>query len=152
MLKTLFARIRLMAGALQRLTLRQLHWPVRARHVELSIIASPDDDPGQPSPELLRLAVAVIQGALEIDLSDLEKRSPGAGRFINRYPGEHYRLLASAVRQLRAKTVVDIGTYTGLSTLAMLHELPPDGRITTFDLWPWQGSAQIRPFASIGKD
>ena len=95
-----------MAGALQRLTLRQLHWPVRARHVELSIIASPDDDPGQPSPELLRLAVAVIQGALEIDLSDLEKRSPGAGRFINRYPGEHYRLLASAVRQLRAKTVV----------------------------------------------
>jgi predicted O-methyltransferase YrrM len=144
--------LRLAAAAAQRITLRVTGWPVRARHAEMSVIVSPDDDPGRPSRQLVTLALAAAQNALEVDLSGLKDRSPAAGRYINEYPGEHYRLLAGLVRLLSPRRVVEIGTYTGLSALAMLHELPADGRITTFDLWPWQKSLETRPFAARGHE
>jgi predicted O-methyltransferase YrrM len=145
-------RLRLIASALHRTAIHRTGWPVKARHAELSVIASPDDDPGQPSPELLRLALTIVEAALGIDLQDLTNRSHAAARYLNVFPGEHYRLLAGAVRETRARQVVDIGTYTGLSALALLHELPREGRVTTFDLWPWQESAQRRPFAGLGHE
>ena len=38
---------------------------------------------------------------------------------------------------MQPKTVVEIGTHQGLSALTMLHFLPPDSQLVTFDIVPW---------------
>ena len=53
------------------------------------------------------------------------------------WPGEHYRLLAGLVAHLRPRTIVEIGTHTGISALSLLKYLPPAGTLVTFDLIPW---------------
>jgi predicted O-methyltransferase YrrM len=53
------------------------------------------------------------------------------------WPGEHYRLLAGFIQTLQPKCVVEIGTHTGWSTLALKKFLPASSSLTTFDLIPW---------------
>ena len=117
---------------------RALRVPVRARHAELSLIASLDDSPGAPTPVLVELALAAARRAMSLDLSDLEGRSAWARTFVNFYPGEHYRLLAALVERIAPRVVLDIGTYTGVSALAMSKTLPEDGRLVTYDIVPWR--------------
>jgi predicted O-methyltransferase YrrM len=62
-----------------------------------------------------------------------------AKRYLPVFPGEHYRLLASLVQSLAPQAVIEIGTFTGLSALAMLATLPAGATITTYDVIPWQG-------------
>ena len=57
-------------------------------------------------------------------------------RFYNVFPGEHYRLLAALVKSCQAKEVIDIGTYTGMSSRVFL-DASPHARVTTFDVIPW---------------
>jgi O-methyltransferase len=49
-------------------------------------------------------------------------------------PPEEGQLLGFLVGLLGATTVVEVGTFTGYSTLAMARALPPHGRIITCDL------------------
>jgi len=42
--------------------------------------------------------------------------------------------LASLIRLRRVKRVLELGTYTGYSALAMAEQLPDDGRVTTLDI------------------
>src|SRR5437016_622550 len=100
------------------------------------MIASVDDDVA-PSPRLLELGLAAAAAAREIDLSALSRRLERPPYWPDVWPGEHYRLLAGLVATTVASTVVEIGTATGLSALALLHSLGPDGRVVTFDVVPW---------------
>lgn len=55
---------------------------------------------------------------------------------------EEGQLLALLVGLTSASTILEIGTYTGYSTLCMARALPPDGRIVTIDItdkWPTIG-------------
>jgi len=93
-----------------------------------------------PLPErLVELALHAIQAvsAGQVDLDDLLRRD-GVQEWITIWPGEHYLLLAAVVRKLQPRVVIEIGTDTGTSALAMGKYLPPDGRIVTFDIAPWQ--------------
>jgi predicted O-methyltransferase YrrM len=45
--------------------------------------------------------------------------------------------LAALVEELRPHRVVEIGTFTGLSALAILPALPTDGQLVTIDVIPW---------------
>jgi predicted O-methyltransferase YrrM len=112
-------------------------FPLAAGHVELSLIASAEDAPGQPDMALMKLALGAAADALDVDFSALRPRSDAAARWLSVYPGEHYQLLAALVRRVTPRTVVEIGTYTGLSALAMLTALPAASTITTFDIVPW---------------
>ncbi|MFC4535658.1 O-methyltransferase [Sphaerisporangium dianthi] len=52
---------------------------------------------------------------------------------------EEGQLLALLVGLTRARSVLEIGTFTGYSTLWMARALPPDGRLVTCDVthrWP----------------
>jgi len=42
--------------------------------------------------------------------------------------------LAFLVRALRAKRVLEVGTFTGYSSISMAKALPPDGRVTSVDV------------------
>jgi hypothetical protein len=108
--------------------------PVATRRVEPSLLVPA---PGSPSARLLDVALQAVSAARSVDLSTLVARDPHG--FVEPWPGEHYRLLAGLVSVLQPKLVVEIGTATGLSALAMKQTLPGDGRIVTFDLLGWQG-------------
>ena len=73
----------------------------------------------------------------KVDVSSLAPRVPSGTRYAEVWPGEHYKLLAGLVKSLGAKSVVEIGTATGLSAPTLLLELPKGGRVTTFDVVPW---------------
>ncbi len=108
-------------------------WPLTAGHVESSLIAPVS---GAPTERLFEVATSAIVAARSADLGWLSDRS--SDRFPDIWPGEHYKLLTGLVSVLRPKTVIEIGTATGTSALAMKSALPDDGRLITFDLFPWR--------------
>ncbi len=110
---------------------------VSARHTKRTLLYSPDDEPGKPTPYLVDLVLQAARQALLMDLGVISQRMPTGPRWPDFWPGEHYRLLAGLVKILQPKQIVEIGTHTGLSALALKHNLPADGRLTTFDLLAW---------------
>ncbi len=109
------------------------------RHSDLSIIASADDD-ARPNDYLLGIALQGIRDALDASLSDLEARNkelPDA-LYYDVYPGTHYRLLMVLARSLGKRNIVEVGTFTGMSSACMLRGMPSGCKLTTFDLSRWQ--------------
>jgi O-methyltransferase len=73
-----------------------------------------------------------------------ETASLPAGRAMQVMP-EEAQLLALLVRLIKANRVLEIGTFTGYSTLCMARALPTNGRLITCDIserWP----AIARPY------
>ncbi|MDP9991748.1 putative O-methyltransferase YrrM [Variovorax boronicumulans] len=114
---------------------------VPARHKEVSIIASMDDEPARPSRRLMDIALKAVSVAIDVALPIYEGRASREPHWFDTWPGEHYRLLAALVRTLKPKTVIEIGTFTGMGTLALAQELQPSGTLTTFDLLAWNSFA-----------
>lgn len=120
------------------------------RHQEITLLRS--EDQGQNIPRDL-LSVAAEAAALACDLPmdfvqarfQSKRELPAidlllaSGWSANQWPGEHYRLLSSLCRVLKAKNVVEIGTFWGAGSLALRDGVGPDGRVTTFDVIPWHG-------------
>jgi predicted O-methyltransferase YrrM len=106
------------------------------RHAELSALLSVDDAPGMPNARLLDLAARLIPRARRASLPLLrERRAPP---YILVWPGEHYCLLEALCAELAPKLVVEVGTYTGWSALAMLPVLARTAQLVTFDVLPWE--------------
>ncbi len=126
---------------IRRLKNRTLRWclplPFQSRHMEYSIVASMDDDPGGPSQRLLDLSLEAIAFARHVDLSWLSRRMTGPPYYPDVWPGEHYKLLAGLVFAHKPQRVVEIGTSQGLGALSMKRSLPAGGEIITLDLVPW---------------
>jgi len=114
-----------------------LPFPVRASHGEYSMILSAHDET-RPTKELLDLSLQAVQRASTIDLQDICARLPSSPYYPNIWPGEHYKLLGALCDILKPKYLVEIGTATGLSALCMKKFLPPEGKLITFDIVPWQ--------------
>ena len=126
------------APRLRNRLLRRLLPPIAARHAEYSMILSVDDDPSQPSPRLFDVSQRAIARAREIHLTDLASRNRVATRTIDVWPGDHHRLLAALVENERPQVVIEIGTFEGVSAMAMAKFLPVGGRLVTFDIAPWK--------------
>ena len=101
------------------------------------MVLSADDDPGKPTRELIDLALEAARMAADADLSPLSARLAEPPDYPNVWPGEHYKLLAGLVQATSPKLVIEIGTATGLSALALKRYLPDGSRIITFDVIPW---------------
>ena len=112
--------------------------PVEGRHVLPSALVSADDELSQPSDRLLDLTLAAVQNARTISMEPISKRMKMGPYFPDVWPGEHYKFLAGLVQAMRPKTVVEIGTSSGLSALGLASYLPQGGRVVTFDIIPWQ--------------
>jgi predicted O-methyltransferase YrrM len=118
--------------------LNKLLMPFKAANVQISAIASANDDNSTTTKFLFDTALESSKIAFQIDLNDLEKREKEGFKYIQIYPGEHYKLLAGFMLVLRPKIVIEIGTYLGQAALTIKKYLPPDGRIYTFDIIKWQ--------------
>jgi predicted O-methyltransferase YrrM len=127
-----------------------LHWlvppPVRTDHWEYSGVSF--IEPGEEAPkELVLLALRAAERALSVDLSELSQRIPTGLRYPDLWPGQHYKLLAALTSILQPLQAIEIGTHAGLSALAIQRALPPQGKLSTFDIVPWKQipDAVLRP-------
>lgn len=112
--------------------------PVKVGHGEYSMILSSHDENAYPNEDLFELSLKAIRNAKEMDLSDLSSRLEKPPFYPNLWPGEHYKLLAGLVKALKPKTVIEVGSATGLSSLSLKKHLPKNGKLLTFDLVPWE--------------
>jgi len=103
------------------------------RHAENSIIYSADDHSG-PNDFLIDLGMASSIRAWETPVYNVNMDLEDS-KFFNVYPGEHYRLIKSIVALLEPKLVVEVGTYTGMGTLALMQG--NNAPVHTFDIIAW---------------
>lgn len=108
------------------------------RHMEPSVICSQDDDTG-PNDRLLDISQRAIEAARQNSLEALRKRTAARADavYYNVFPGEHYRLLAALAETLKPALAVEVGTFTGMGSAALLAGLPEQSRLTTFDILAW---------------
>ena len=100
-----------------------------------SLICSIDDDPAtQGCSDLIQEVLRAASIAAGLNLNENERLNDS--RFYNIFPGEHYRLLAALVKSCQPKEIIDIGTYTGMSSRVLL-DASPSALVTTFDLISW---------------
>src|SRR5207237_10892687 len=103
---------------------------------------------GGPSDYLIDLALTAAHEAWHTELPDLSRRIDADSHDFTRvWPGEHYRLLAALVKLLQPERVLEIGTFRGLSALALKKFLPSTGKVVTFDVVPWDSLSDtcLRP-------
>ena len=112
---------------------------MRAVDSRWSAVSSVVDQLPPPTDELVRLLLAAADHARNIDLDSVARRgSNEQAAWVRLWPGEHYRLLAGLVEALQPKLVVEVGTFEGLGSLALLNRLPANGRLVSFDIVPWR--------------
>ena len=110
----------------------------RPGHGEYSMIYDTLNTYGRPSDYLIDLALRAAQEAWRTELPDLSRRvDVDSNDFTRIWPGEHYRLLAALVKLLQPHSVIEVGTFRGLSALALKKFLPSAGKIVTFDIVSW---------------
>jgi hypothetical protein len=127
---------KMLANRLLPPTYRHPDPPVAAAQSAPSFLLSVDDDV-RPTARLVRLALDAIEAAMErVSFSDQLPR-PNLPPQFDTWPGENYRLLAAMVMVLEPKCVVEIGTRTGLATVALKQHLPPGSRLDSFSPHPW---------------
>lgn len=96
------------------------------------------DDSYKPNKKLWDLCYQIVKTAYEKNLDDIAGRFDNdMAKYITTYPGEHYKLLASVIDTLAPRLVIEIGTYTGASSLVMKKYLPKNSKIITYDVIPW---------------
>ena len=105
------------------------------RHYEPSIIHSVDDQ-SAPNDFLMGLVSRVVPLAWAKKIQTPEKQLKDSV-FYNVFPGEHYRLLKAITSTLNPAVVLEIGTYTGMGSVAILDGMK-DGKLHTFDVIPWE--------------
>jgi len=78
--------------------------------------------PPSPSEEILAVAFGAAKEASHLDLTWVAERCPTQQQrqWVGQWPGEHYRLLSGLVRALRPSLVVEVGTFTGSGSLALV--------------------------------
>ena len=110
--------------------------PTSAAQSAPSFILSVDDDV-RPTSRLIRVALDAIETAMDrVSFTDQLQRLNLPPHF-NTWPGENYRLLAALGLVLAPKSIVEIGTRTGLGTVALKQYLPDGSRLTSFSSHPW---------------
>jgi hypothetical protein len=106
------------------------------RHKEPSLIFSPDNNTND---FLIDLSLEAIKLAWKESIEVPNKSLPDAA-FYNIYPGEHYRLLKALSKILDPKVIVEIGTFTGMGSVAFLQG-QKQGNLYTYDIFPWDSFA-----------
>jgi predicted O-methyltransferase YrrM len=90
-----------------------------------------------PNDFLIELATNAITRAWQTEIDNKDTLHLNDSHYFNIYPGEHYRLLKAIALELKPKTVVEIGTHTGMGSLALTQGLPQASKVHTYDIVSW---------------
>ncbi len=88
------------------------------------------------------MAFGAAKEASKLDLVWVAERCPTEEQrnWVRQWPGEHYRLLSGLVRALRPNLVVEVGTFTGSGSLALVDGARANNngaKVVTYDIFPW---------------
>lgn len=85
--------------------------------------------------QILR-SIEFVSFATKVDLSDISIRSLSKSHleYLNFWPGEHYKLLRGVSEVMKPKLVVEIGTWVGMSALALSKFAE---KTITYDVRQW---------------
>lgn len=103
-----------------------------------SVIVPTESWKAFPNDRLINLSVRAIPLAGKVDHTDIVSKMEEYPHWPNIWPGEHYKLLSAFIQVLKPKLVIEIGTATGYSALAMKKFMSLEGRIITYDIVPWK--------------
>lgn len=104
----------------------------------LSLAHAPLRTPAM-APHIRDEALAAIAAAFAL-APEMAQRASGAPKdahFFGLYPSEHYALLAGLCRVAKPMSIIEVGTFTGMSARIFADHAPPGARIETFDLLAW---------------
>ena len=103
------------------------------RHHLPSLIFSPEDCiTNQFLVELVaNAAIYASKNTIQIPKANLIDNC-----YYNVFPGEHYRLLKAIANFLEPSTIVEVGTYTGMGTIALTQGFP-SAQLFTYDIVTW---------------
>jgi predicted O-methyltransferase YrrM len=105
----------------------------KSRHTLPSIISSLDyDASSQSCDDLIKILAKSSVAASSVKI-DCPSDKPDS-MYFNTYPGEHYKLLAGLTVTIKPQCLVDIGTFTGMSSRIMLDYTSIQAEIHTFDI------------------
>ena len=105
------------------------------RHFEPSLICSTDN--GEVSGEFFELIWRAVGLAKKVNI-DIPNPALSDSMFYNIFPGEHYRFLKALTKTLRAKSVIEIGTFTGMGSVAISQGFDSrNNELLTFDVIPY---------------
>jgi hypothetical protein len=103
------------------------------RHAEPSLIFSPDNI--NANDFLINLTLEAIALAWSEPIAIPNEKLDDA-IFYNIFPGEHYRLLRAIAKILNPGVALEVGTYTGMGSVALMQG-QQEGQLYTFDIFPW---------------
>jgi len=103
------------------------------RHAEPSLIFSPDNI--NANDFLINLTLEAIALAWSEPIAIPNEKLDDA-IFYNIFPGEHYRLLRAIAKILNPSVALEVGTYTGMGSVALMQG-QQEGQLYTFDIFPW---------------
>jgi predicted O-methyltransferase YrrM len=109
------------------------------RHSQLSIICSADDDV-TGNKFLADVSLDAIRDSFGRNLKDIseEKKTLVDSIYYDVFPGEHYRLLHSLAITFAPRSIIEVGTFSGMSSACMLKGMPSTSKLTTFDITSWR--------------
>ena len=89
------------------------------------------------------VAFGAANEASQLDLAWVADRCPTEDQrnWVRQWPGEHYRLLSGLVRSLRPSLIVEVGTFTGSGSLALVDGARANNngaKVITYDIFPWR--------------
>lgn len=122
------------ARAINETLSRRLLRDNKIRDVRPSLIFSLEKS--KTSDYLIQISADAMRMASKISLKCGKKNLPDS-KFLNEFPGEHYRIISSIVNITNSTKVVEIGTYSGLGTLSIKAGFQKSGIIKTFDIIEW---------------
>ena len=113
----------------------------RPRHAFNTVAISVDDDPAAQAFSDYDIVCDAVKIAGHTKIRN-------RAQHFNDFPGEHYRLLAGLLTILRPERLIDIGTFTGMSSRVMLDFGDEESKVITYDIERWdqmkQGTVLIR--------
>lgn len=110
---------------------------VEIPYSQRSIIVPTESWLSSSNERLIDIALEAVRHARKIDHSDIVSKMEEYPYWPNIWPGEHYKLLSGLIQALQPKLVIEIGTATGYSAIAMKKFISPQSKIITFDIIPW---------------
>jgi predicted O-methyltransferase YrrM len=108
------------------------------RHVKPTHVLSMDDEPIKPDFYILDLVSKIIPDIPNINFDKIKNRfDKKVLKWLNTWPGEHYKLITQLLKVWKPELVLEIGTFRGASCLAMKEAIPCCKKIVTYDIIPW---------------
>ena len=70
-------------------------------------------------------------------------------RVLNLFPGEHYRLLRAFSSVLKSQLAIEVGTYQGYGSIAMLTPFTTS-KVVTYDIYEYPFESLSADFSDLG--